>query len=834
VEQRAEQTKTAGAEVVDFLATLHPALIDGIQGGFGIIDRDFRIQASNRYLQEWTKHKAEEMRGRHCYWIFHQRDSVCPDCPSARTFDTGETATAMHTGLDGEGGTTYAEITTHPIKDRSGQVLYVIEYIKDVSERKRFEERTSELLHALTESEEKYRTMVELSNDLIWTLDASGKFVWFNPRAEEISGHRLADWVGHSFVPLILPEELPRVQEIFADTLEGQRQSYEVNIFKKSGELLTLLVNTTPMVSEGKVKGTVSFATDITDRKQAEVQLRRRNNELEVLNAIGAAVSRSLDLNEILEGALDSVLQVMDLCPKGGIFLLDEDRKELQLTVTRGLDKEFLRKERRVKLGECLCGQAAEFGQIIYSPDSLLDGRHSRVYDPEPHAHVVVPLSAHGKVQGVLFLYLPSGYVFSPLDERLFMMIGRQVGIAIENARLYQETDEQLQRKVTELKAALELAEQEHSRAREALQLREEFLSVASHELKTPMTSLRGFVQLATRQLNRSDGFDPERIKQGLRVIDMQSEKLSRLISQLLDISRIEAGQLALEREMTDVASLVKAVVAHVQPASPRHSLVVDAAPGTNGLVDPLRLEQVITNLIDNAVKYSPDGGQIRVSVSAAESALQIAVTDRGLGVSPEHRDRIFDRFYQAHGGGHFGGLGLGLYISREIVELHGGRIELDVPDGGGSRFTVLLPDCVVNDRTVSRCAGAEVAGRVLVVDDDEAIVRLVSMALSEEGYEVMNASHGLAALEVLDRWRPDLILLDLRMPLMDGQEFVRAYRQTRGPHSPVILVTAAHDTARPMAEIEVHGCLRKPFDLEELLDVVGQHARRQVGTGIG
>ncbi|MDO8690716.1 MAG: ATP-binding protein [Dehalococcoidia bacterium] len=565
----------------------------------------------------------------------------------------------------------------------------------------------------------------------------------------------------------------------------------------------------------------------MTESKRTEEQLRRRSNELEVLNAVGRAVGSSLNLNIVLERALNSVLQAMDLRPTGGIFLLDEAAQELVLTVHSGLAPDLVEREQRVKMGECLCGQAAESGQLLYSTDSILDERHSRPSGPEPHAHIVVPLKSHDQVQGVLFLYPPPGYEMTSFEERLFTMVGGQIGIAIENARLYQKTDEQLQNKVVELTAALEVAERERARAGEALQLREEFLSVASHELKTPMTSLRGFIQRAIRQLDRGVGVEPSRIRQSLQLIEGQSEKLSRLISQLLDITRMEAGQLALEREVTDVTELVRAVVENTQPASPRHRLVLHALSGVVASVDPLRLEQVVTNLVNNAIKYCPNGGQIDVEVTRRDAgAFQIAVTDRGIGISPEHRDRIFDRFYQAHADGHFGGMGLGLYISREIVKLHGGHIALDFPDEERTRFRVVLPVSTGEGRASAEKDSDERARRILVVDDDEAIVRLMRLTLSEEGYEVMDATHGAMALELVQHWKPDLILLDLRMPIMDGREFARAYRQTPGAHAPIILVTAAQDASRPAGEAEADAYLEKPFDLDRLLEMVDIYSR--------
>jgi signal transduction histidine kinase len=229
---------------------------------------------------------------------------------------------------------------------------------------------------------------------------------------------------------------------------------------------------------------------------------------------------------------------------------------------------------------------------------------------------------------------------------------------------------------------------------RKAEALRDEFLSVAAHELKTPLTSLRGFAQLLMRQLDHDEVPDAVRLRQALSAIDQQSAKLARLVNQLLDVSRIDAGRLVLDRKVADVVGIVEEVVATSRVNTFRHEFTVRAPSGALAMVDPLRLEQVVRNLVDNAIKYSPDGGPIVLEVDKSREAgvVRLTVSDRGLGVPVAHRPLIFERFHQAHPERGGGGMGLGLYISRQIVELHGGRLEAEFPDGGGTRMVVTLP----------------------------------------------------------------------------------------------------------------------------------------------
>jgi signal transduction histidine kinase len=251
--------------------------------------------------------------------------------------------------------------------------------------------------------------------------------------------------------------------------------------------------------------------------------------------------------------------------------------------------------------------------------------------------------------------------------------------------------------RTAELMEANELLRQEIAERRRAEEARDEFLSVAAHELKTPLTSLKGFVQVLLRQAERGKAADPGRLTRSLRTIDEQSQKLARLVTQLLDVSRIDAGRLGLETRRTELVRLVKDAVARTRSARRALSLRVPAS--LTAWADPLRLEQVLTNLLENAIKFSPEGSPVEVRVWREGRQARVAVSDRGAGVPPDQRGRLFQRFFQAKGSERMGGMGLGLYISRQIVELHGGRLTAEFPRAGGTRMVVALP--------LARSAGA-------------------------------------------------------------------------------------------------------------------------------
>jgi PAS domain S-box-containing protein len=284
-----------------------------------------------------------------------------------------------------------------------------------------------------------------------------------------------------------------------------------------------------------------------------------------------------------------------------------------------------------------------------------------------------VPLITRAGVSGVMtWQAAPSRTAFDAWDLDLAEHVARRCALALDNSWLYRE-------------------------ARAAVSLRDEFLSVAAHELKTPLTSLRGYAQLLAREFERGEVRNPERARRASFTIQVQSDKLARLVGQLLDVSRLQSGKLAIERRPSNLSQLLHDVVDAARPQLKEHTLVARLPNDLWLAIDPLRIEQVVTNLIDNAIKYSPEGGQIDVTLSCdvPTGTVQVAVRDRGLGVPPEHRPHIFDRFYQAHAGGpltSMAGMGLGLYISRQIVELHGGSIDAEFPDDGGTRFVVRLP----------------------------------------------------------------------------------------------------------------------------------------------
>jgi signal transduction histidine kinase len=303
-------------------------------------------------------------------------------------------------------------------------------------------------------------------------------------------------------------------------------------------------------------------------------------------------------------------------------------------------------------------------------------------------AMAALPLVAEDRLVGAMSLRFVGSRTFGPDDRAFLRALADQCAVALDRARLFSLAQEQRARAeqtAREREAAL-------ADAQAAVQARDQFLSISAHELLTPVTTLRARSQFALRQLAKQGTLDPERTAQALRTIDWAASRLTLLVRQLLDVSRLRSGRMTLDRRPADLVRLVRDVASAAQSTTERHTFAVHAPATAEAEIDPLRIEQVLNNLLTNAIKYSPDGGPITIEVGVGGGAVRIAVEDRGVGIAPEHRPHLFEPYFQAHAASHQSGMGLGLYIAKEIVDLHGGTIVAEFPEHGGSRFVVTLP----------------------------------------------------------------------------------------------------------------------------------------------
>ena len=354
----------------------------------------------------------------------------------------------------------------------------------------------------------------------------------------------------------------------------------------------------------------------------------------------------------------------------------------------------------------------------------------------------------------------------------------------------------------------------------EANRAKDEFLATLSHELRTPLNAILGWVRLL-----RSGTLDPAGASRGPEVIERNTRVLAQLIEDLLDVSRIITGKLHLEARPVDLVSIVVAAMEAVQTAADTKDIRLEASlDPALGLVsaDPNRLQQVVWNLLTNAIKFTPPGGRVDIRLTRGDPGARITVSDTGKGIRPEFLPFVFDRFRQGETsiGRRYGGLGLGLAIVRHIVELHGGRVRAESPgEGAGAVFTVDLPAIADLDgagaamRTRRRVHGetiirpANLSGlRVLIVDDEADARELMRMVLRSSGADVRAATDAEEAFEQVEQWQPDILVSDIGLPGDDGYALIqkiRAREAQRGRSIPALAVSAharSEDRTRALA----------------------------------
>ncbi|MCC7368043.1 MAG: PAS domain S-box protein [Chloroflexi bacterium] len=489
--------------------------------------------------------------------------------------------------------------------------------------------------------EARMRGLLDAAPDAMVGVNQDGYIVLANLQTFRMFGYAREELLGQP-VEFLVPER-------FRAAHQGHRQGYfadprtrpmgaslELFGLHKSGRELPIEISLNPVETEfGPL--TMSAIRDISDRKSAEARFRT-----------------------LLESAPDAIV----ITDSSGTIRLVNAQTEALFGYPR----------------ERLLGQSVE----LLVPERY---RHAHVRERDAYADAprTRPMGA-----GLDLIGLRSDGAEFPVEISLSPMETADGLIVMSTIR-----------DVTEQRAAAERAHllvQERiarTQAEEAVRARNEFLSVAAHELKTPITSLRVFAELLLRQLDQHGSVEPQRLRMALATIDQQSHRISRLIDQLLDLSRIEGGRLTVALEPADLVVVVRMVADAIQVRTSRHIISLDSPDTVLAQIDTLRIEQVLTNLLDNAIKYSPEGGDIQVTIRQPDAdctVTQISIRDRGIGIPAESRAHIFDRFYQAREHNSTSGMGLGLYISRQIVELHGGEIAVESPPDGGSCFTVTLP----------------------------------------------------------------------------------------------------------------------------------------------
>jgi PAS domain S-box-containing protein len=527
---------------------------------------------------------------------------------------------------------------------------------------------------------DQFRLLVESVMDYaIFLLDPRGIVMSWNAGAERIKGYSADEIIGRhfsAFYPIADVERHKPDRELEIAAAEGKYEEEGWRIRKDGTRFWASVLITALRDERRELVGFAKVTRDLTERRRNEQNLR-------ILQSVTETALAHLALDDVLQSVLDTIVEALEI-DTAVILLATEDGQTLAARAAHGLEEE-VELGVRIPMGQGFAGRVASEGRAIVIDDI----KHSQVINPilrekGLQSLVGVPLRARAKLIGVLHVgsYRPNR--FQPHDVELVSLIADRIAIAIENAELFE---------------AARAARQDADAAESAVRMRDEFLSVAAHELKTPLTAAKTAAQLLGRTF-RGGQLSPTQAK-ALDTVEKQIGKLSRLATQLLDTVRLESGRIEFEFEDVDVSALLRDAIEQARTTTDRHTFTLDAPDGLRVRADALRLEQVFTNLLDNAVKFSPSGGAIEVSAIAATTTATITVRDHGIGVPREHRARVFDQFFQAHP--NRSGLGLGLYISRTIVERHGGTMYAEQPPGAGTRFVISLPLAAATAATVDR-----------------------------------------------------------------------------------------------------------------------------------
>ena len=713
--------------------------------------------------------------------------------------------------------------------DGDGTPLYMTGACADISSRK-------EAAEALRANEERLRAMFNQAAVGITVVDLDGRFHDMNQKLSDILGYTAEELRQRTVSGLTHPDDLPATHAALSQLLAGEIPDFalEKRYVRSDGSVVWSLSTVTLLRNAaGDPRQFIGVVEDITARKRAEDALRDESRILELLNETGRTLASTLELHALIQAVTDAATELSG-AEFGAFFYQTTDEKgdALLLHTLSGAPCEAFE-----KVGDPQA--SALFGPTLRGEPPIRSAPHSSLLNGSlpVRSYLAVPVrSRSGEIIGGLFLGHVQPAIFTERTERLIVGVAAQAGIAVDNARLY----EAAQNAAEERKTLLESERAARGVAERMSDVKDEFLATLSHELRTPLNAILGWSQVL-----RSGVRNPADLVKGLETIERNARSQTRLIEDLLDMSRITSGKLRLDVQPLQPVSFIEAAVETVKPAADAKGIRLEtflnpSAGPISG--DPSRLQQVIWNLLSNAIKFTPKDGKVQILLERVNSYIEINVSDTGVGIRPEFIPHLFERFRQGDASTtrRYGGLGLGLSIVKSLVELHGGTIAVKSPgEGRGTTVTVKLPLAIVH-RTGAGKAGidatppvaatfipAELAGiKVLVVDDQRDARELMKRVLEDCAAEVLSAGTADEALRLIELEKPDVLISDIGMPDSDGFELlrrVRALGADRGGKVPAIALTAlarSEDRTRALrAGFLVH--VAKPVDPSELVATV-------------
>jgi PAS domain S-box-containing protein len=725
---------------------------------------------------------------------------------------------------------------SHIFYDWRGEPVRMVGVSIDITERKLAEE-------ALKKSAEEIHDLYNRAPTGYHSLDKDGTFVRINDTELEWLGYTREEVVGKiNFKDLLTPRGQDKFLESFPKFMAtGMVQDLEFDLIRKDGTILPVLLSATAIKDEnGSYLMSRSVVYDITDRRHAETErehlLARERvaraeaehaaNSIRRLQAVTDSTLGRFVLNDLLREMLGRVRELLET-DSASVLLLAEDGQSLVVRAAIGSAEQALGV--RVPIGEGISGSiAAQRTALIVEDVSKVE-----VVDPiilrTARSLIGAPLIAEGRLVGVIHADSAQPRHFTESDMRLLQLAADRIALAIEQTRLY------------------EVEQRARRQAEESNRMKDEFLALVSHELRSPLSAMLGYARLL-----RFGRLDAQRVKNAVDVIERSGRAQTQLIDDLLDTARIISGKLRLEVGAVDLVAVIEGAVQTIYPAADAKNITIrtDLHSKVGQITgDAERLQQVVWNLLSNAVKFTPAGGSVETRLERIDPHICITVSDTGKGISSDFLPYVFDRFRQADisSSRRYGGLGLGLALVKYLVELHGGTIEaMSAGEGKGATFKVLLPVRAVSwtlgeaepppVTTVSAERPALAGVRALVVDDEDDARELLKTVIAQYGADVVAAQSAAEAYALIttmpEEKRPNVILTDLGMPDEDGYSLLRRLREWEHEHGvfiPAVALTAygrSEDRMRALlAGFQMH--VSKPVEPDELAVIVASILRR-------